>query len=418
MEKPVLAHRPTRPAWLWLVLIASTFLAVPALAQTPRFRPGIFAPGLYDPYGREISRELAGAQAVRFIIDHSHLATIIRDPESLACQSFADMLREYRKEDGKEVIVTIRIPHPTLSHYDHVPPYRGARGQARILKDIAVFFRAYSDCIDYYQVANEVFGGPGTYWIGSETSGYPITQSENDGDLTYVFNWFERLASAAKIGDPDIKVLSPALFGAMIDGAVDGHEPTIERVNRTVDFGNAHDGVDIHLRTETIEEMLNTIDQLVDPSTPFRKPERVTCLEWSARATVEWRIENEDVLRAMYLSPVSPEEWDRFVREDWLAAQGVDMDHFAELALARMAETGFMHACYGNMYQVGVADPLDDPLSEWTLVATYANETALPFDWCPTIRNAFEAAALQHPPVVWSHAAECCPTFLPHCDCE
>lgn len=409
--------------------------------------PGLHAPGL-TPWN---SIQVEGSRAIRPMLSVRILQGIFdpNQPGNLA--DFRQAMQIYR-DNCNQLIATIRVIDPRDDHYDWIPDPNEPNlpdewvTKSQTLALIEQFFAEFGDLFSHYQPGNEIFGGPGTY------------RAETVAEIDDVFDWFDEMVAAAEAGiiiggHPELRVISPSLTQGGVRAGLRGgcscaefcdpncppecfNEPAqlnSYRVFKTVEFGNGHDGTDIHLHAECVAGMEDTIQLLRDPNNLIDlAADRLTCYEWSAsKASKAWLDDENDPnhTRAWELidfyeraaacrddegancndpncvAPPTAAEWDAFVLglDGWMQTQlDYGLDGFAVEALALMDAHGFEHAMYAGVYQKDF--PAGGGLTDiyiWDVTKLHASKTtACPCDWCSITLNAFEAAAAAYPPTV------------------
>lgn len=392
-----------RERFAWIAILVLFGLGAASLrAGVCGLRPGVHgAGGCADP----LPVQIAGTQAVRFILEHTAVADIVADPQAAAqFGAFLDALNNA----CIDVVITLRIPDPADGAFDTIPP---AAEQPGVLSDITTFFTLFGPRIDACQIGNEIFGGPGTYRLGGRTA-----EQWTQPDFDTLEAWLASVAAAARDGAASagatLGLISPALTPGLTRRGAAGvwdvstcgaepfcpptgcapacytPDPTATRlVDFIIAFGNQYcDMVDQHLHVHCYEELSGVIGLLRQNPCGLlaATPTGLTCLEWSAsHAARDWLAEpspppatgnNEDTMFAFLqrtewcaldpncplCDPVTPAEWDTFLSgfdTQLFADTGRDLQGFVDASLAEFQATGFEHACYSTLSQLGLQDP-------------------------------------------------------------
>lgn len=363
----------------------------------------------------DASLSVRNMQAVRINMSAMAAAEILLVP--VRCEMFQSALNRHGHEGRQLIILTIRNRNPNLPEYDYIPPDESTMGELtkqETLQVIEEFFRRFGDMVDYYQVGNEIFGGPGTYWIGDVESGYPLPEGD-DADLDEVFTWLDDLAQAARRGDPGIGIISsainiPTLQAAAYSINIDGEPATTQNrptaaIMRTIDFGNRYDGSDIHMHTygaEFLEEALISLHD--DANSAWPAPENLFVTEWSMQRMAGMYVRNDpagcnDYYQCSHGQNTTRAEWDEFIR-GWLESPeyGGDMAQFMRDGMDIMSGYGVIAACYGPAYQGEETFPAEDCTggNTWQLIAvcadTIVEQGTGPADrWSSFIKASLEA---------------------------
>lgn len=254
--------------------------------------------------------------------------------------SFAEVLQELHGVGVDQIVVTLRWPvdDNENSFHDRIPEDFEAA-----LADITIFLEATEGLVDWVQIQNEPFGGPGVYQPTEEKSTLEV--------MTDAFVWWEAVANHIRAyntaNNTTIGIIGPAMtgFGFVLDG---GNGEFIARAvhESFVNFAeNFCDALDMHLHMTDMDRLTATLDYIdtLDPQVPK------FALEWSqAKAVKDYVAEpdNATFLDDIYAgTPVTIEQWQAFVKAAPLDSL------FIPNAMRLLQERDFLAACYGSALQ-------------------------------------------------------------------
>lgn len=342
------------------------------LDKSEQMRVGLYAAG-FNPEGTRAD-EVDDIQAVRLHLDDEFIHDIVTD--SQICANTQNALEAWRQsEDQKEIIAMIRTKYATDKHYDAIMT---GETKENYLDDLFCFAYRYAYDIDFIQFGNEIYEGPGEYWINGEGLG-GIDGDDLPAACDAVFAWIgEQMAVArmasALAGRP-LRFIGPAVTrraiisgygGNLLSESLDMDDPEEDNpfrdaynIKRLVEFANAnHAYVDAHLHYNLDGQLEAALDYLVNPSeNTWDTPIWRTCMEWSPVTTGNWAIVNNPTYRKYFweYEGAPAELWN-----DYVDAWGTDTENgglgrsgFPGLGgdLTDMESYGLLHACYGEFNQ-------------------------------------------------------------------
>lgn len=302
-------------------------------------------------------------EVVRFIIDDSQAELMLND------QKMSNMLVEHflsLKATGIETVICIRFP-------------KGNRGEASYKQDripsdeemvesilmITEFLTRYDTIIDYYQLQNEIMGGPGVY--SDSLNGELVINAE--GGL----GWMNALAAATRqhidSQNLNIKLVTPAITGAIhayreksqLRGYVDREGLFISGnhvlyfIEQIVQLGADYcDAIDLHLNVAGMEELqfsiavVDSVREALDVDVPLVTTEWNQAKELADEINQKGHRFHEMMVNAVD-RPVMPDVWKNYM-------ELFDYDEtFMSESFRYMEEQGFTFACYN-----GVSDSKDN----------------------------------------------------------
>jgi len=284
-----------------------------------------------------------GVQVVRTIVKDQHI------DEFLKKGGETSRAMQQARKNGVEFVVTTRWPANfqsaeeaiyagktrRASHLDRIP-----QGKAReaALNQLERFLIAADGQISWYQIQNEVFGGPGYYTHAQFKSG------EAD-------EWLEAVAKRARETiDREhlhIKIISPAFPGlAVTDSAA---SKTVDRLLQRI--APYCDAVDIHLHRSSLEDLTEKVRAMQTRMKRLGIKLPLVTLEWSQAKAIREQLRANpsaaDVLRQTYRQKMSPAEWEKFV-----ASFHLEPDYMRR-SYEFMNREGFLMACWAPMSQYG-----------------------------------------------------------------
>jgi len=374
------------------------------LDSTTKMRVGLYAIDVGSGTD-QLVQDVDDLTAVRLHGNHDLVHAILTNPQTDpdACDNFRTLLSYLGGHDnpeehqGKEIILMIRTPWPSDESLDYIPD---AQTQETILADLRCFVSKYCRDIDYIQFGNEIFGGPGEYYVSPGGSCAPGTLSEITTSACYiqacqdVFGWMQKQADAVReasaLAGRPLQLITPALFYSQVNNGYENGSivPPLESlddraaysVQCAVSFGNLNGAaVDIHLHYRTPQQrtdMYNGIDRLLEGNSGQQEniwdpPFAITALEWSPVPTTDWALGNSETL-GLYLQS-NPERiettWEQFI-DGWASstfAPGTTMEDLIDEDLAAFSDL-LRHACYGEYGQ-----PTSGSLDQWDITVVRAN---------------------------------------------
>lgn len=350
-----------------------------------------------------------GVKTARVILTGPQVRDLLDEQPENGAPTFIDRLKAL-KSDGYEVILTIRWPaslmqadaakgksttrakgstaanpkppatsRPRTSSSKSrsrkpapVPVYKALgdfdaalSGQARedailIIEDL---LNGAGSAIDWIQVQNEAVGVAGMYSIQDMIFDPRRTASP-------AVDWMR--AVATRINElrrenpalANLKIMGPALRESVILDRLRGGR-TVDStdgkvltafIDEVIKFAETHtDALDLHLHVASPEDAQAVIDYVRE-----RSQVQLTCTEFSPEAAGEaWlrksaqdpgalgNVSNSRFVQDAYADQVSQKLWDRFIASSPVP-HSYPRDIFTVLSRA-----GFVHACYGSVYQVG-----------------------------------------------------------------
>ncbi len=329
-------------------------------------------------------QDVANMTVVRMHSNYSVLASILNDSQECATwRSALSYLGGHDNENhqGKEIVVMIRTPWPTDEDFDYIPD---AQTQEAMLADLRCFVSKYCRDIDYIQFGNEIFGGPGEYYV--DLGGCTGTMRELSNTCFVpaceaVFEWMQRQADAVReasaLAGRPLQIITPAIYQGLVNSGWSGSiEPPFTTdadrnafaVQCTVAFGNRNGAaVDIHLHYNNPEErsgVFTALDRLLEGNSGEQEniwdpPFAITALEWSPVPTTTWAGNNRnDLIDYTKDIPGNIETtWEQFI-DGWAEDTFTDrtMEDLIDDDLA--AFDGLLrHACFGRFQQGNKENP-------------------------------------------------------------
>ncbi|NOG53624.1 MAG: hypothetical protein HND57_04750 [Planctomycetes bacterium] len=360
----------------------------------------------------------------------------------------------------KEIVLSYRHPHvdpPEDLDPDSIPSEADGRSD-KLLQLADMSYRLHS-CIDYVQLGNEIFGGPGVYYFEpgdlqgctgsvsygkiSALRGNCVEFAMNDAE-----DWLRDQARAIRVGSAyagrPLRVVGPALTRGQVTHFYDGNSenPNLEsaldagayRLMRAISLCNDLDiPVDLHLHYEddpaTEDQVTDALEKLHDTyagnGAPWPVPTSLVVLEWGPAVDTDgdpgdwWDddVEGAALLRMYDNLPTSYASWDAYI-DDWRTSADWDGNSFRiNYALDEIADYGALLACYGETIQRGSSS---NPVI-WDLTCQRAHHIGVdyfdqsnPLHWTQ-INTSFQNAADQHDDYFETYG------FTPHlggCPCE
>ncbi len=379
----------------------------------------------------ELVQHVDGITAVRLHGRHDLVHAILTNPT--ACTNFRAMLSYLGGHDdpdhqGKEIILMIRTPWPSDESLDYIPD---AQTQAAMLADLRCFVSKYAYDIDAIQFGNEIFGGPGEYYVDL---GGGCADKISDLDATCfplgcvaVMEWMQKQVDAARdasaLAGRPLQFITPAVlrsdvitgYDGNVAGPFDRHANAENRdaykVQCVVEFGNLNAApVDVHLHYRDLEQraqVFDAIDYLYEDNagqqTNIWDPAiAVTALEWSPVPHNTWLTTKEptetethgEILQAYFNSTPEPDlTWEEYIDSNWANAvfNGADIADLIRDDL--QAFDGLLrHACYGE-YQQGSRNNL----ANWDVTVVRAQHVHSPDNpWMEQEGNTYNFERLTH----------------------
>lgn len=374
------------------------------LDSTTKMRVGLYA----IPVGAgtdQLVQDVDDLTAVRLHGNHDLVHTILTNPQTDpdACDNFRTLLSYLGGHDdpdhqGKEIILMIRTPWPSNEDLDYIPD---AQTQETILADLRCFVSKYCRDIDYIQFGNEIFGGPGEYYVspgGSCAAGTLSGITTSDCYIQAcqdVFEWMQKQADAVRetsaLAGRPLQLITPAVFYSQVNNGYENGSivPPLDSlddraayaVQCVVSFGNLNGAaVDIHLHYRDPEQradMYSGVSRLLEGNSGEQEniwdpPFAITALEWSPVPSQTWAQDNRDDLN-LYLQSnpdllEGKDPWEVFI-DGW--AEGVFDDRTMEDLIGEDLDAfdGILrHACYGEYGQ-----PTSGSLDQWDITVVRAN---------------------------------------------
>lgn len=312
--------------------------------------------GLSDPV---VARQLDTPMVRMILADHQ----IRRGFEALDRGEEPDFVAALHqlRADGVTVVVAVRWPvepDAMTPDPDRVPVGEDRVASLALLERFLVETAGY---VDWYQLGNEVVGGPGAYY-------------DRAGGLLWLEELAERACETRRAHAElaELRIMSPGLTAlAERAGGVDPNPETTAFIEDVIDLAESHtEALDVHLHVEDLDSLIAQIDWVQD-----RTSHPLVAMEWSnAKVAKTWLSQpaapefgsgsNRDVIRAAYLEPMTPEEWGRFL------SGSPHHPGFLDDAMAAMDQEGVQLAAYGGAFQYG--QPIFD------MKALHANQTVTP----------------------------------------
>lgn len=409
-------------------------------------RPGLYATGKTASGNR--SNLVDNVQVVRLHLNQNLIHLVVT--EERIFRETLDALNFYGRGIGanekKEIIIMVRTVRPgdPPSFQDYVPT---PSEQEEMIADILHFASVFAECIDYLQFGNEIFTGPGEYWVslpGCGPNGFEGLLRDVPGDCVpeataLVYGWLGEQIEAARrasaLAGRPLRFISPALtMGNVIlaeFGDVTGDLNAIENraafsAKANIEFGNEVAGLtDLHLHYTSINDipgkgvpgMTEIVDLYTNPPDDWhvKAPIFVTSTEWGpvprrneGPPEPTWWEVNKGNLRLhkyykAFMDDPPPEDplWDGLLAE-WLGADELPADGGDVDTLNKLAESGFMVACYGN-YTHGPPFMSHDDVSPRSFDLAVPHASKIKKDWLDPngkgfsiMRTFYENAAALH----------------------
>lgn len=396
--------------------------------ETPDFREIILNPSLDDddnwlldhsesmragmyavtstPHNNNV-QDVANMTVVRMHSDYTDIGNILTS-QSQACAAWQAALsylggHDNENHQGKEIVLMIRDKKPGATEYDAIP---SPSGQTARLDGLRCFLRKYAKDIDYIQFGNEIFGGPGEYYVDFGDCEGPISELEDpecfEEACVLIFEWMQKQATtaleASALAGRPLQIITPAVSYGMVNSGYGGDlgEPLTDPQNRNafavqcaVDFGNRNQAaVDIHLHYRDPSQRSDAydgIDNLLEGNSQslpiWDEPFAITALEWSPVPHNSWLSEGDppqthgQILIAYFDPTPEPDiTWEEYIDTNWANAifSGGDIEDLIDEDLA--AFDGLLrHACYGE-YQQGS----ENNLANWDVIVVRAQHVDSP----------------------------------------
>ncbi len=381
------------------------------LDSTTSMRVGLYAIDV-DAGTDQLVQDVDDLTAVRLHGNHDLVHTILTNPVSdpNACERFRALLSYLGGHDdpdhqGKEIILMIRTPWPSDESLDYIPD---AQTQETILADLRCFVSKYCRDIDYIQFGNEIFGGPGEYYVSPGGSCAPGTLSEITTSACYiqacqdVFEWMQKQADAVReasaLAGRPLQLVTPAVFYSQVNnGYEDGSiVPPLDSlddraayaVQCVVSFGNLNGAaVDIHLHYRNAAQradMYSGVSRLLEGNSGEQEniwdpPFAITALEWSPVPDPTWLTNNEGEHGNALKNYFDPEPepvitWETYIDTNWANALFDEAD-IADLIDEDLgAFDGLLrHARYGEYQQGNINN-----LANWDVIVVRAQHVHSP----------------------------------------
>lgn len=373
------------------------------LDSTTKMRVGLYAINVGSGTDNLV-QDVGNITAVRLHGNYELINRILTNPpeDPNACQNFRALLsylggHQSQGHQGKEIILMIRTPWPTNENLDYIPD---AQTQEAMLADLRCFVSKYAHDIDYVQFGNEIFGGPGEYYVDlgggcTGTLGSLTDSACYIAACEAVFAWMQKQADAVReasaLAGRPLQMITPAVFyGQVNTGYETGSiEPPLDSaadrnayaIQSTVLFGNRNGAaVDIHLHYRDAEqraEMYSGVDRLLEGNSGQQQniwdpPFAITALEWSPVPKTDWLLENQGPLSTYFQSNPNLVEttWEQFF-DGWARATFTEPERTMEDLIDEdlAAFNGLLrHACYGEYGQ-----PQSGSLDQWDTTVVRAN---------------------------------------------
>ncbi len=366
------------------------------LDHSESMRAGMYAVTA-TPHNNKV-QDVANMTVVRMHSDYLDISNILTN-QSQACAAWQAALsylggHDNENHQGKEIVLMIRDKKPGANEYDAIP---SPSGQTARLNGLRCFLRKYAKDIDYLQFGNEIFGGPGQYYVDFGDCEGPI--SELDAECfeeacILIFEWMQKQATAAleasALAGRPIQIITPAVSYQMVNSGYGGNVNGDLEVNANrnafatqcaVDFGNRNQAaVDIHLHYRDPAQRSSAysgVDRLLEGNSQslpiWDVPFAITAMEWSPVPDPTWLTNNEgehgNALKD-YFDP-EPEPvitWEAYIETNWANAlfSGADIEDLIDEDLA--AFDGLLrHACYGEFQQGN-----ENNLANWDVIVVRA----------------------------------------------
>jgi len=303
-------------------------------------------------------------QAMRIILDDFDVKYALTDPSYF--NDLVDHFSELRNS-GIETIFCLRFPKDTIGtpghDQDRIPVGAEVDSSLGLLNDFLVQF---DTIMDYYQLQNEVIGGPGVYIDTMNVCTFtnvPVFNGYN------AFNWLDTLAFTARniinSNSLSLKMMTPAITGASqaydiigpIPVYIDSNQNTVcggnhiaYSIQKIVEIGRDYcDAIDIHLNVADINDLQNHIsyvdsvrNALGASGIPFTTTEWNQVKERQAEIndTTNWF--NNFLVNAID-TPVTYSSW-----LNYMDSLNYDTT-FMENSFRLLQEARFIHACYNGV---------------------------------------------------------------------
>ncbi len=389
------------------------------LDSAQNIRAGIYAPPFSLVNGTNSSAEMDNIQIVRIHLNQHRIQDLLGSQTTK--DDWNDLLDFYGQGLGnsnsqKEVILMIRTQLGSGSDdiylpeaeddYDYVPT--GTTRQ-NILDDMYEMIITSGRRIDYIQIGNEIFGGPGQYWVENITctggpgglytgalnqmyqicSNYTESYTEAyDKIFTWLTEQVHTMRRASALAGRPLQFISPALTMSVVAGGISGSAGSFNNaanraasaVKAIIDFGNQVAGIsDLHLHYEKLSGSGDTLASVVnafadgDDSWSNITPAVAISTEWAPEAYMDssgggnWFYNqghpngstNQNLFTYYNDHPSSPNpnrKWDLYMG-DWIVDQfGAEDDGGIESSLSTLKNKGFVGACYGGYFMPGTKD--------------------------------------------------------------
>ena len=369
------------------------------LDHSESMRAGMYAV-TSTPHNNKV-QDVAKMTVVRMHSDYTDIGNILTS-QSQACAAWQAALsylggHDNENHQGKEIVLMIRDKKPGATEYDAIP---SPAGQTARLDGLRCFLRKYARDIDYIQFGNEIFGGPGEYYVDFGECEGPISELDAacfEEACTLIFEWMKKQATtaleASALAGRPLQIITPAVSYGMVNSGYGGDVNGSLEVNANrnafavqcaVDFGNRNQAaVDIHLHYRDPSQRSDAydgIDSLLEGNSQslpiWDVPFAITALEWSPVPQPSWLTNNGgqhgNALRNYFEEEPDPPldmTWEEYVDSNWavpLFGQGKTIDVLIDEDL--VAFDGLLrHACYGEFQQGNIEN-----LANWDVTAVRA----------------------------------------------
>ncbi len=380
------------------------------LDKVYKSRPGMHAPGPLNSGTQATVGSIDKVYAVRNLVNQGELAAVVD------CSNY-NGFRNYVNQWGAnqsgyalqkaEIVYTLRTVYSADDKYDAIPSTQTAKDTIRA--NIRTLLRKYAPNVDYFQLGNEIFGGPGEYYFTGKTGWFASGSDGKISDvlpahyaeacqevMTWIFQEAEEARIGSCLGGRPVRLVYPAItYGSAVSAVMnDGTKYgdlavaanraaySIDCVTRNANTMNAI--ADFHFHFAKLGESKTVADDLVTPETisgtagpQWEDPVMVGALEWGPRpSSVEegsgnWWFAldgqgdaNEMVDNDTGTSPEGndpAETWDDFLSINWLIADTVadlPSDALSQSA-TNLKNNGFRLLLYGPPVQYGNLDVCD-----------------------------------------------------------
>lgn len=339
------------------------------LDKSEQMRVGLHAPST-DPTANNglVVPLLDNVQTVRIANDQNYTDILMNDLGGAGdCERIESNFSNWgnykwaSKSGGSEIIVFHRTKFRGDAvydgTYDYIPPddsiVPGELTRSEVLTNIHRFAYYFANCIDYFQLGNEILGGPGEYVFEDYqlTCITETTAIESLPGICFVeawgllIEWFEEqnksaLYGSALAGRP-LRIYTPALtydqsvvamqYGANSEGPFDPQDDTKHRAARSIlelfTFANSNQCIfDQHMRYENFDfiDVIMTGLWNFDSSKSWPSPHQIGNLESGPIPTDDWWIANKDDVSTYYEDTVTVCEksipaisWETFLNDSW-----------------------------------------------------------------------------------------------------